>query len=129
MPPGHGVFLANPCQERFRAPARGPFGAAQKGRKGRLGAAAPKYPVDVQYRAIFSFRRVGIVLRLRPLPGLRPCPGKHPGRFFPNTAPGAVGEGRWFLSCKFTPHHKQQEKPRNYYFPILEAHRFTGRQA
>ena len=59
----------------------------------------------------------------------RPCPGRYLDIFSPDTAPGAVGEGRWFLSCKFTPHHKQQEKPRNYYFPILEAHRFTGRQA
>ena len=68
--PGRGVFLANPCQERFRAPARGPFGAAQKGRKGRLGAAAPKNPIDVQWSALFSFRRVDIALPLRPLPGL-----------------------------------------------------------
>ena len=54
----------------FRAPARGPFGAAQKGRKGRLGAAAPKNPIDVHWSALFSFRRVDIVLPLRPLPGL-----------------------------------------------------------
>ena len=54
----------------FRAPARGPFGAAQKGRKGRLGAAAPKDPIDVQWSALFSFRRVDIALPLRPLPGL-----------------------------------------------------------
>ena len=127
--PGRGAFLVHPCQGRFRAPARGPFGAAQKGRKGRLGAAAPKDPIDVQWGNPFSFRRVGIVLPLRPLPGLRPCLGRHPNRFSPDTAPGAVGEGRWFLSCKFTPHHKQQEKPRNYYFPILGARRFTGRQA
>ena len=70
--PGRGVFLANPCQGRFRAPARGPFGAAQKGRKGRLGAAAPKDPFDVQQSAIVSYRRVDIAFPLRPLPGLRP---------------------------------------------------------
>ena len=67
---GRGVFLAHPCLGKFRAPARGPFGTAQKGRKGRLGAAAPKNPIDVQQIAIFSFRRVDIVLPLRPLPGL-----------------------------------------------------------
>ena len=117
-----GMFLAHPCQGRFRAPARGPFGTAQKGRKGRLGAAAPKNPIDVQHRAYFSLRRVGIVLPLCPLPGLRPCPGKHPGRFSLDTAPG----GR--LRFKFSPHHKQQEEKRSYYHLVLVAYRFTGRQ-
>ena len=79
------------CQGRFRAPARGPFGTAQKGRKGRLGAAAPKDPVDVQYRACVSYRRVDIVLPLRLLPGLRPyCVGIQAAPP-PDTAPGAVG--------------------------------------
>ena len=70
--PGRGAFLVHPCQGRFRAPARGPFGTAQKGRKGRLGAAAPKDPFDVQQSAIVSYRRVDIAFPLRPLPGLRP---------------------------------------------------------
>ena len=118
---GRGGALPPGPAGRFRAPARGPFGTAQKGRKGRLGAAAPKNPFDVQQIAIFSFRRVDIVLPLRPLPGLRPCPGKHPGRFSPDPAPGAVGEGRWFLSCKFSPHHKQREIKRSNCSLVLEA--------
>ena len=89
--PGRGVFLAHPCQGRFRAPARGPFGTAQKGRKGRLGAAAPKNPFDVQQGACASYRRVDIVLPLRLLPGLRPyCVGIQAAPP-PDTAPGAVG--------------------------------------
>ena len=55
-----------------RPRARGPFGTAQKGRKGRLWAAAPKNPFDVQQSAIVSYRRVDIAFPLRPLPGLRP---------------------------------------------------------
>ena len=79
------------CQGIFRAPARGPFGTAQKGRKGRLGAAAPKNPFDVQQGACASYRRVDIVLPLRPLPGLRPyCVGIQAAPP-PDTAPGAVG--------------------------------------
>ena len=79
-----------------RPRARGPFGTAQKGRKGRLGAAAPKDPFDVQQSAIVSYRRMDIVLPLRPLPGLRPCLGGHPSRFSLDTAPGAAGEGAGF---------------------------------
>ena len=97
--PGHGgrvpphFLFYGACWGRFRAPARGPFGTAQKGRKGRLGAAAPKNPINVQHRAYFSYRRVGIVLPLRPLPGLRPCPGGQPSHFSHLAAPGAAGEG------------------------------------
>ena len=76
-----------------RPRARGPFGTAQKGRKGRLGAAAPKNPFDVQQSAIVSYRRMDIVLPLRPLPGLRPCLGGHPSRFSLDTAPSAAGNG------------------------------------
>ena len=76
-----------------RPRARGPFGTAQKGRKGRLGAAAPKNPVDVQQSAIVSYRRMDIVLPLHSLPGLRPCLGGHPSRFSLDTAPGAAGNG------------------------------------
>ena len=97
MPPGAGgrvpphFLFYGACWGRFRAPARGPFGTAQKGRKGRLGAAAPKDPFDVQYRACVSYRRVGVVLPLRPLPGLRPyCVGIQAAPP-PDTAPGAVG--------------------------------------
>ena len=117
------------CQGIFRAPARGPFGTAQKGRKGRLGAAAPKNPIDVQQIAIFSFRRVDIVLPLRPLPGLRPCPSRHPNCFSPDPAPAAAGNESWVLSCKSPPDHKQQERKRNYCYLVLVGHRFTGRQA
>ena len=115
--PGHGVFPAHPCQGRFRAPARGPFGTAQKGRKGRLGAAAPKNPFDVQQIAIFSFRRVDIVLPLRPLPGLRPCPSRHPNCFSPDPAPAAAVEGAG--SPKSPPHHEQQEEKRSYCHLVL----------
>ena len=59
-----------PAKDVSRPRARGPFGTAQKGRKGRLGAAAPKNPFDVQQSAIVSYRRVDIVLPLRPPPGL-----------------------------------------------------------
>ena len=47
----------------------------------------------------------------------------------PDTAPGAAGNESWVLSCKSPPDHKQQEEKRNYYSPVLGAHRFTGRQA
>ena len=105
------------CQGRFRAPARGPFGAAQKGRKGRLGAAAPKDPIDVQQRATYSYRRVDIVLPLRPLPGLRPCPSRHPNCFSPDPAPAAAVEGAG--SPKSPPHHEQQEEKRSYCHLVL----------
>ena len=105
------------CQGIFRAPARGPFGTAQKGRKGRLGAAAPKNPIDVQQIAIFSFRRVDIVLPLRPLPGLRPCPSRHPNCFSPDPAPAAAVEGAG--SPKSPPHHEQQEEKRSYCHLVL----------
>ena len=95
--PGHGgrvpphFLFYGACWGRFRAPARGPFGTAQKGRKGRLGAAAPKDPFDVQQGACASYRRVDIVLPLRLLPGLRPyCVGIQAAPP-PDTAPGAVG--------------------------------------
>ena len=96
--PGRGVFLANPCQERFRAPARGPFGAAQKGRKGRLGAAAPKDPFDVQWSALFSFRRVDIVLPLRPLPGL-PLRQALPGVNIQAASPSIPRLLRWVMGA------------------------------
>ena len=54
----------------FRAPARPTFSMAKKWAKRHLGAAAPKDPIDVQWSALFSFRRVDIALPLRPLPGL-----------------------------------------------------------
>ncbi len=115
--PRCGVFLVHLCQGIFRASARGPFGTAQKGRKGRLGAAAPKNPFDVQQIAIFSFRRVDIVLPLRPLPGLRPCPSRHPNCFSPDPAPAAAVEGAG--SPRSPPHHEQQEEKRSYCHLVL----------
>ena len=59
----------------------------------------------------------------------RPCLGGHPNGFSSDTAPGAVGNGSWFLSCKFLPDHKLQEIKRSYYHLVLGAYGFTGRQA
>ena len=98
--------------EAFRAPARGPFGTAQKGRKGRLGAAAPKDPFDVQQSAIVSYLRMDIVLPLHPLPGLRPCLGGHPSRFSLDTAPGAavMGAGSFLASSQRTINSKRKRE-------------------
>ena len=80
---------------KFRTPGAGCFWHAfARGRFAPPGAAAPKNPVDVQQSAIVSYRRMDIVLPLHSLPGLRPCLGGHPSRFSPDTAPGAVGNGR-----------------------------------
>ena len=86
-PPGaRPVLLGRPCQKGgdvSRPRTRGTFGTAQKYPKGRLGAAAPKYPIDVQFGAYSWFRRAGIVLPLPLLPGLRPCLGRCPSRISP----------------------------------------------
>ena len=112
-----------------RPRARGPFGTAQKGRKGRLGAAAPKNPFDVQQSAIVSYRRMDIVLPLHPLPGLRPSrvDSQAISPLIPRLVRRVTGAPVPFR--RSPPHHKQQENPRNYYHLVLVAYRFTGRQA
>ena len=59
----------------------------------------------------------------------RPCLVGHPNGFSSDTAPGAVGNGSWFLSRKFLPGHKLQEIKRSNYHLVLGAYGFTGRQA
>ena len=95
---------------------RGTFGTAQKYPKSRLGAAAPKYPIDVQQSTYFSFRRVGVVSSLRPHPGLRPCPGSQPSRISP--IPRLV---RWITLPWASPHHGQQEGKRSNCSPVLAS--------
>ena len=104
------------CWGEISSPrGRGTFGTAQKYPKSRLGAAAPKYPIDVQQRACFPFRRVGVVSSLRPHPGLRPCLGRQPSRIFP-----IARLLRW-VRCKSPPHHGQQEGKRSNDFLVLAA--------
>ena len=112
-----------------RPRARGPFGTAQKGRKGRLGAAAPKNPFDVQQSAIVSYRRMDIVCLFTPSRALGPAWAgiRAASPLTPRLVRWVTEEPSLFR--RSPPHHKQQENPRNYYHLVLVAYRFTGRQA